>query len=137
MYNLGCLGVVSIIAMKLVIAADQCTERQFKSPFYLHESCEAIYSSNPESHSLPGYYWITHEGPNKVYCGMICTGSSCEDIYNNYPETGKKPGLYQINTDQCAYFIVLVTMSAGVEGVWKKIANINIGAGDNCPTGWS
>ena len=73
-----------ILTKELVIATDQCTEYQFKSPFFPGGSCEDIYNKNPESHDWPGYYWIFGDsinGPSDVYCGMNYTGSSCEDIY--------------------------------------------------------
>ena len=74
--------VTVILTKELVIATDQCTEYQFKSPFFPGVSCEDIYNKNPQSHDKPGYYWIL-DGPRRVYCGMTYTGSSCEDIYNN------------------------------------------------------
>ena len=83
---------------RLVVADDQCTHYQFKSPFYPSSSCEDIYNKNPESQDRSGYYWILKlDGPRYVYCGMSYTGLSCEDIYNNNPETGNKNGYYRIN----------------------------------------
>jgi len=60
-------------------------------------SCEDIYTKNPESRDISGYYWIT-DGPCRVYCGMDYTGSSCEEIYHlvYYLEVWDKPGYYQI-----------------------------------------
>ena len=79
------LYIVTVILTKeLVIATDQCTEYQFKSPFYPGVSCEDIYNKNPESHQCSGYYWIV----KRVFCGMTYTGSS-EYIYNKYPEIYK------------------------------------------------
>ena len=71
-------------------------------------------------------------------------GPSCEDIYNNNPETADKNGYYPINNtkwDFCnvtniADVVVKDHFCAGVEGQWRRIASINISAGDNCPTGW-
>ena len=107
------------------------------------ESCESIYNNNAESHEWSGYYWIT----SRVYCGMNYTGSSCEDIYNNNPETGDKSGYYRIkekNDYQWTYCnMTTITISgdfistcAGVGGGWRRIANINISAGDDCPGEW-
>ena len=95
-------AVTAILTKKLVIATDQCTEYQFKSPFFPGKSCEDIYNKNPESHEWSGYYWIL-DGPSNVYCGMNYTGSSCEDIYNNNPETADKSGYYRINNTQWTY----------------------------------
>ena len=61
--------VTVILTKELVIATDQCTEYQFKYPFYLGVSCEDIYKKNPESREWPEYYWIL-DGPSDVYCGM-------------------------------------------------------------------
>ena len=109
------------------------------------ESCESIYNNNAESHEWSGYYWIT----SRVYCGMNYTGSSCKDIYIDNPETGDKSGYYRINESQWTYCNMTriangdVTISgdfistcAGVGGGWRKIANINISAGDDCPGEW-
>ena len=125
---------------KLVVADDQCTHYQFKSPFYPGSSCEDIYNNNPESQDRSGYYWIL-DGPRYVYCGMNYTGLSCEDIYNNNPETGNKNGYYPINNNIwtfCNMTTIAATASlcTGVEGQWIKIAGIDISAGDDCPTGW-
>ena len=83
-----------ILTKELVMADDdQCTDFQFKSPFFPGESCEGICNKNPESHTKPRYYWIL----SREYCGMTYTGSSCEDIFSNNPETGDKSGYYLIN----------------------------------------
>ena len=134
--------VTVILTKELVIATDQCTEYQFKSPFYPGVSCEDIYNTNPESHQCSGYYWIT----DRVYCEMTYTGSSCEDIYNkNNPETGDKSGYYHINGNQWTYCDMteiaiasgdFISTCAGVGGGWRRIVNINISAGDDCPGEW-
>ena len=134
-----------ILTKELVIATDQCTEYQFKAPFFPGVSCEDIYNKNPESHDWPGYYWILElHGPSNVYCGMNYTGSSCEDIYNNNPEIGDNLGYFCINGSQWTYCNMtaivangdLITTYAGVGGGWRRIANINISAGDDCPGDW-
>ena len=93
--------VTMILTKELVIATDQCTEYQFKSPGV---SCEDIYNKNPESHNCSGYYWIV----KRVFCGMTYTGSSCDYIYNKYPEIYKnnpkgKSGYYRLNNNQWTY----------------------------------
>ena len=137
--------VTMILTKELVIATDQCTEYRFKSPFLPGVSCEDIYNKNPESHDRSGYYWIT-DGPSRVYCGMNYTGSSCEDIYNNNPEVCDKSGYYHINENQWTYCNMtaitatnngdIICTCAGVGGGWRRIANINISAGDDCPGEW-
>ncbi|XP_065901527.1 uncharacterized protein [Dysidea avara] len=140
---LSVIFIISVILTKeLVMATEQCREYQFKSPFYPGESCEEIYNKNPESHDKSGYYWIL-DGPRKVYCGMNYTGSSCLNIYNGNPETADKSGYYRINagtqwtfcnmTEIVAGFI---STCAGVGGGWRRIANIDISTGGDCPSGW-
>ena len=79
-----CYIVTVILTKELVIATDNCTEYQFKTPFsYVGESCEDTYNKNTKSHKWPEYYTIAY----KVYCGMSSyTGSSCENIFKKYPE---------------------------------------------------
>jgi len=133
-----CLA-ASIFSKQLAVAVDQCTDFQFKSPFLPGESCEAIYSKNPEIRNAPGYYWIL----SREYCGMSYTGSSCEDIYNKYPETHEKPGYYNINNSGWTYCDMttkadlddyFIPQCGGVG--WRRIAYINISAGDDCPGTW-
>ena len=105
------------------------------------ESCESIYNNNAESHEWSGYYWITN---SRVYCGMNYTGSSCEEIYNSFPETQNRSGYYHINDNKWTYcnmteFAVashFISTCAGAGGGWRRIVNINITAGDNCPGEW-
>ena len=137
------IAVLMVCINRIVIAEDQCIDYEFKSPFFPGISCEDIYNKNPQTHDKSGYYWIT-DGLRNVYCGMNYTGLSCEDIYNNNPETGNKNGYYPINNNKwtfCNMTAIVVGYDtftcAGVEGQWKRIASINISAGDECPTGWS
>jgi len=134
-----------ILSKELVMATDdQCSVYKFKSPFYPGESCEDIYEMNQEAQEISGYYWIL-DGPSKVYCGMNYTGSSCFNIYNNNPETGDKSGYYRINENQWTYcnmteiaagMHIIIPTCAGMGGGWRRIANINITAGGDCPSGW-
>jgi len=129
-----------ILTKELVMATDdQCSVYRFKSPFFPGESCEDIYNKNPESHERSGYYWIT-DGLSKVFCGMNYTGSSCQDIYSNNLETGDKSGYYRINDTQWIYCdmtaITCSTGNAGMSGLWKRIINLDISEGDDCPSGW-
>ena len=59
--------VTVILTKELVIATDQCTEYQFKSPFFPGVSCEDIYNKNPESHNKSQIY----DSPKRLYCGII------------------------------------------------------------------
>ena len=125
-----------ILSKQLAVAVDQCT---VKSPFLPGEFCEAIYSKNPEIHNVPRFYQIF----SREYCGMSYTGSSCEEIYNKYPETHEKSGYYNISNNGWTY----CDMSAKVDlddyfipqcggAGWRRIAHINISAGDDCPGAW-
>ena len=108
------------------------------------ESCESIYNNDAESHEWSGHYWIT----NRVtYCGMAITGSSCEEIYNNNLDTRDKPGYYHINDTYWTFCNMteinitatkgdFISVCAGEEGTWRRIVNIDISAGDDCPSGW-
>ena len=134
---------VIIVFNKKLLVADQCTSYKFESPFLPGISCEDIYNKNPQSHNRPGYYWIT-DGLRNVYCGMNYTGLSCEDIYNNNPEIGNKNGYYPINNTQWTFCNMTAILAgyftfscAGVGGEWRRIVNIDISAGDDCPTGWT
>ena len=134
---------VVVVLTKEVTVANECTEYQFKAPFYPGESCEGIYNKNPESHDRSGYYWITN-GPTRVYCGMNYTGSSCEDIYNSNPETGDKSGYYRINSNDWMFCNMtaiaadtfIIPTCAGIGGRWRRIVQVDISAGDGCPSGW-
>ena len=97
-----------------------------------------------QAHNKPGYYWIL-DGPRDVYCGMTYTGSSCEDIYNNNPEIREKSGYYRINSNQWIHCDMMaiatangdfISTCAGVGGGWRRIVNINVSAGDDCPGEW-
>ena len=127
------LTVISVKEHLLVTATDQCTEYQFAAPFFPGESCEDIYNKNPQTHNLSGYYWIL-SGPKRVFCGMNYTGSSCDDIFNNNPETRVKSGYYRINDNQWTYCNMTC---AGMGGGWRRIVDIDISAGDDCPSGWT
>ena len=78
-----------------------------------------------------------------MYCGMNYTGSSCEDIYHNNIETGDKSGYFHVNDSQWTYCNMstisngdFISTCAGVGGGWRRIVNINISAGDDCPGEW-
>ncbi|XP_065907478.1 uncharacterized protein [Dysidea avara] len=130
---------VMILTKQLVMAVDQCPDLQFKSPFQPGESCEGIYSKNLETRDQPGYYWIL----SREYCGMSYTGSSCEDIYTKYPETHDKSGYYRISNNDWAYCNMTTKTDPDEyyipqcgSGQWRRIAYINISAGNECPGGW-
>ena len=132
-------GAADFISMCSVV---EVGESRMKSTNYSYQSflpgksCESIYNNNKGSHNLPGYYWIT----SRVHCGMNYTGSSCEDIYRNNPEVQNKSGYYRIKRKNAHEWIYcdfhFISTCAGVGGGWRRIANININAGDDCPGKW-
>ena len=140
---LAVVTVLVVLINRLIIANDQCVSYEFEAPFFPGISCEDIYNKNPQSRDMSGYYWIT-DGLRNVYCGMNYTGLSCEDIYYNNPETNNKNGYYPINNNQWTFCNMSAITAgyftfscAGVGGEWRRIASLNISAGDECPTGWS
>ena len=69
------------------------------------------------------------------------TLASCEDIYLNNPETGDKSGYYRISIDQWTY-CNKTAISTGdfiptCAGGWRRVAHIDVEAGDKFPTGWT
>ena len=139
-------GAADFISMCSVVEVE---ESRMKSINYNYQSfhpgisCENIYNSNKGSHNSPGYYWTT----SRVYCGINYTGSSCEDIYNSFPETQNKSGYYRMkenNKYQWTYCNMsafqgsgdFISSCAGIGGGWRRIVNINISAGDDCPGEW-
>ena len=101
------------------------------------KSCESIYNASKGSHNSPGYYWIT----SRVYCGMNYTELSCKSIYTKFPETQNKSGYYRIKEKNDYRWTFcdsgdFISTCAGVGGGWRRIANIDISAGDDCPGEW-
>ena len=139
-------GAADFISMCSVV---EVGESRMKSTNYNYQSflpgisCESIYNSNKGSHNSPGYYWIT----SRVYCGMNYTELTCKDIYESFPETQNKSGYYRMkenNKYQWTYCNMstiqgsgdFIPTCAGVGGGWRRIVNIDISAGDDCPGEW-
>ena len=116
---------------------------------YTGSSCEHIHNNNPETVIKSGYYRINDN--QWTYCKVDAynyTGSSCEHIYNSNPKIRDKSGYYRINESQWTYCNMtaiafditisgdFITTCAGVGGGWRRIVNINISAGDDCPGEW-
>ena len=136
------VGIADFISICSVV---DIGESRMKSTNYNYQSflsgisCESIYNSDKGSHNSPGYYWTT----SKVYCGMNYTGSSCEYIYYSFPgyyrmkdlENNKYQWTY-CNMSTIQGNVDFIPTCAGVGGGWRRIANINISAGDDCPGEW-
>ena len=141
-------GAADFISMCSVVEVGE--SRMKSNNFYNYQSflpgksCESIYNSSKDSHNSPrpGYYWIT----SRVYCGMNYTELSCKNIYTKFPETQNKSGYYRVkvnNDNQWTYCKMtgiangnFISTCAGVGGGWRRIVNINISAGDDCPGEW-
>ena len=139
-------GAADFISMCSVVEVGE--SRTKSTGFYNYQSflpgksCESIYNTSKGSYNSPGYYWIT----SRVYCGMNYTELSCKNINTKHPETQNKSGYYRIkgkNDIQWVYCNMtamangdFISTCAGVGGGWRKIANINISAGDDCPGEW-
>ena len=140
-------GAADFVSMCSVV---EVGESRLKSTSYYNyqsflpgKSCKSIYNTSKGSHNSPGYYWIT----SKVYCGMNFTGLSCKNIHTNFAETQNKPGYYPIKENNIIRWIYcnmtaitasgdFISTCAGVGGGWRRIVNINISAGDDCPGEW-
>ena len=140
-------GAADFISMCSVV---EVGENRMKSTNYNYQSflpgisCESIYNSNKGSHNSPGYYWTT----SRVYCGMNYTGSSCENIYKGFPQTQNKSGYYRMKENNEYHWTYcnmssiaiangdFISTCAGVGGGWRRIVNINISAGNDCPGEW-
>jgi len=100
--------------------------------------CEDIYNNRPQYRTLPGFFWI-HNQFERVYCGMNYSGSSCKELYHRYPEVRNHPGYYRVQNkwEICNMTqFDLFTTCAGVAGNWKRIARLDVSAGETCPLGW-
>ena len=114
--------VTVILAKKLVIATDQRTKDQFKSPFLIMKI--PLYTNNRKSHGKPGYpHWTV--APYRVYLLIIniklkkllinilirspsFPGVSWEDthcIYNKYPDSHDIPSHYWILNGSCRVYL--------------------------------
>ena len=136
-------GAADFISMCSVV---EVRESRMKSTYYNFQSflpgksCESIYNTSKGSHNSPGYYWIT----SKVYCGMNYTGSSCKNIYfKNFQNISGYYRIKERNNHHWTYCNMIaiangdfITTCAGVGGGWRRIVNINISAGDDCPGEW-
>ena len=137
-------SLLTLVATMQVATAQQCKEYQFNTPFVPGTSCEDIYNKNLQSRNASGYYWIL-DGPTRVYCGMNYTGVSCEDIYLSNEAIRDKSGYYRIISNNSWVFCDMIAIGisgdfslscGGVDGIWKRIANLDVGAGDDCPSPW-
>ena len=134
-------GAGDFISMCSVVEVGE--SRMKSTSFYNYQSflpgksCESIYNTSKGSHNSPGYYWIT----SRVYCGMNYTESSCMDIYTKFSEIQNKSGYYRIKEKNDYRWTFcdsgdFISTCAGVGGGWRRIVNIDISAGDDCPGEW-
>ena len=154
---------VAIFKMKMLLTAIAvlvlCTSRPVVAnsnisvctQFMHGTTCQDILDKHPSFTFIAGYYFITSKLEH-IFCGMHqFTGASCENIYNDYKnEVTMKNGYYLVITNTssnwtfCDMTLIaavangsIILSCAGVEGQWRRIADIDISAGDDCPTGWN
>ena len=137
-------GAGDFVSMCSVVEAG---ESRIKSTIHNYQfflpgkSCESIYNTSKGSHNSPGYYWIT----SRVYCILNCLVRAFTPSFQKLRL--RKSGYYRIkekNDIQWTYCnMTAITVSgdfistcAGVGGGWRRIANIDISAGDDCPGEW-
>jgi len=99
---------------------------------YTGSSCEDIYNNNPETGGKSGYYRINDKW---TYCNMKEISSTTKSTTIIMSTSISIP----TTTPKITPTISggeFVTKCAGVGGGWRRIVNINISAGDNCPSGW-
>ena len=96
-------------------------------------SCENIYYNNPETGDKSGYYRINEKW---TYCNMKeLTSTKTTTLLTISPTATITATSLPIVSPTLAAGD-FIPMCAGVGRGWKSIVNINISAGDDCPSGW-
>ena len=74
---------------------------------------------------------------------MNYTGLDCEEIYASYEAVRDRSGYYRITNNEWVYCnMTAIAFSRGdplasclgVGGIWRRIANLNVTAGYDCPS---
>ena len=128
--------------------------REYCGMTYTGSSCEDIYNNNPETGDKSGYYRINDKW---TYCNMkeissttritpttTTTIISTTTIMSPTTKTISLSMVCPTPTTATVLPTISPTTSAGdfiptcagVGGGWRRIANIDISAGDDCPSGW-
>jgi len=109
--------------------------REYCGMAYTGSSCESIYTDNPETGGKSGYYRING---NWKYCNMKeMTFTEITVLSTVSPTTtATATSLPVVSPTPVTGHGDFIPSCAGVGGQWKRIANINISAGDECPGGW-
>jgi len=116
--------------------------REYCGMAYTGSSCEDIYNNNPETGDKSGYYRINDKW---TYCNMkeassttritpttTTTVISTTTIMSTITKSVSLSMIYPTTTPAVDF----IPSCAGVGGGWKRIVNIDISAGDDCPSGW-
>jgi len=99
---------------------------------YTGSSCKDIYYNNPETVSKSGCYRINDA--DWTYCDMITIKHST--TLNPSTTFIVSPTSTLSTTFTPTPDPDYIPTCAGVGGGWRRIININISAGDDCPSGW-
>ena len=68
---------------------------------------------------------------------LSCPGKSCLDIYHKNSNSHGVSGQYIVKVGSLYRFVYCdMKLECGGEKGWMRIANINAGSGDSCPSGW-
>jgi len=117
--------------------------REYCGMNYTGSSCEDIYHNNPETGDKSGFYRINDKW---TYCNMeevtsnivtpttTVTVLSTTTVMSTFTETITLSKISPTPTPTPS--TDFIPTCAGVGGGWKRIVNINISAGDDCPSGW-
>jgi len=84
--------------------------------------------------------WVVakDDGSPRYGLDIDLPGSSCADIYNKNPASHGRSGYYILKTDRLLFTQCDMELECGgIKGGWMRIADINTGRGDQCPSGWS
>ena len=127
--------------------------REYCGMTYIGSSCEDIYNNYPETGDKSGYYHINDKW---TYCNMkeisstiritpttTTTIISTTTIMSTTTKTISLSTVCPTSTSTTATLLPSTTPAgdfiptcASVGGGWRRIVNIDISAGDDCPNGW-
>jgi len=117
--------------------------REYCGMTYTGSSCEDIYNNNPETGDKSGYYRINDT--QWTYCNMEEVSSTTRITPTTTTTVISTTTIMSTITESVSLSMICPTTTpaahfiptcAGVGGGWTRIVNINISAGDDCPSGW-
>ena len=99
---------------------------------YTGSSCEDIYYNNPETGDKSGYYRINDKW---TYCNIEEVNFAIRLAFITIYISPRVCTCTTITTATIISTMLPSCLPWCLRG-WKRIVNINIGAGDDCPSGW-